>query len=342
MTGQYEAFGEQIRHGVEVAVDDLNAAGGVLGRKIVVSVEDDQCDARRAVAVANEVAAKGASLVVGHFCSGASVAASAVYAEEGILQITPASASPALTDEAAAKGWTNVFRTCGRDDAQGVVAGRYLAQRYKGRNVAIIHDETAYGIGLAARVQSVMNAAGVKEVLFESYPSGASDHVALLSKLRAARLDALYVAAERYGEAATLIRRVREQGVRAQIVSGDALLTQEFPTISGVAGEGILVTSLADPRGSEVAEPVVGRFAARKLSADGYVLYAYAAIQVWASAAGASSTIESAKVAQHLRRHKFPTALGELSFDEKGDVSDPQYQWYVLRNGSYVPTPAKQ
>src|SRR5262249_21325851 len=152
-----------IRHGVEVAVDDVNAAGGVLGRKVVMAIEDDQCDSRRAVAVANEVAAKGATLVVGHFCSGASISASAVYAEEGILQITPASASPALTDEAAAKGWTNVFRTCGRDDAQGVSAGQFLAQRYKGRSVAIVHDDTPYGVGLAARVQSVMNTAGLKE-----------------------------------------------------------------------------------------------------------------------------------------------------------------------------------
>src|SRR3546814_2330639 len=124
ITGQYASFGEQMKRGLEMAVSDLNAAGGVLGQKIQGIVEDDACDPKQAVAAANKVASSGVKLVSGHFCSGSSIPASAVYAEEGILQISPASTNPALTEEAAEKGWTNVHRVCGRDDAQGVVAGK--------------------------------------------------------------------------------------------------------------------------------------------------------------------------------------------------------------------------
>jgi len=166
MTGQYASFGEQMKRGLEMVVKDLNAAGGVLGQKIVASVEDDACDPKQAVAAANKLASEGVALVAGHFCSGSSIPASAVYAEEGILQISPASTNPALTEDAFAKGWKNVFRVCGRDDAQGIVAGNFLAKAYKGKKVAILQDKTAYGKGLADETKKNMNAAGLKEVMY--------------------------------------------------------------------------------------------------------------------------------------------------------------------------------
>ena len=339
MTGPYAAFGEQMRRGAEMAIDDVNATGGVLGRKMALAGGDDACDPKQAVAVANDLAAKGVAFVVGHFCSDASIPASAVYAEEGIIQITPASTSPALTDEAAAKGWTNVFRTCGRDDAQGAMAGRYLAARYKGRNVAIVHDETPYGRGLAVQAKKTMNAAGLKEVLYETYSSGARDFTALISRMRAARLDAVYVGGY-YTDVGFMVRQAREQGVRARLVSGDSLLTEAFWGITGLAGEGTLLTFPPDPRRFESAKEVLSGFKARNFDPAGYTLYAYAAVQVWVAAAAAAGTAEGAKVAQQLRGHTYPTVIGDLTFDQKGDVRDPSYAWYVLENGKYVEMPA--
>lgn len=166
MTGQYAAFGEQMNKGAQLAVADLNAAGGILGEKIKLEVGDDACDPKQAVAVANQLAGAGAIFVAGHFCSSSSIPASQVYSEEGMLQISPASTNPKLTDEA--KG-NNVFRVCGRDDQQGLVAGEYIAKTYKGKNVAVIHDKTAYGKGLADETQKSLNAAGLKEKLYEAY-----------------------------------------------------------------------------------------------------------------------------------------------------------------------------
>lgn len=119
MTGPVAPFGEQVKRGAEMAVADINARGGVLGKMLALEIADDACDPKLAVAVANQLPRKKAVFVAGHVCSSSSIAASAVDNEAGILQITPGSTTPALTDEAAEKGWTNVFRTGGRDDAQG-------------------------------------------------------------------------------------------------------------------------------------------------------------------------------------------------------------------------------
>ena len=146
MTGQYASFGAQMKAGAEQAVADINAAGGVNGKQLKLIVEDDACDPKQAVAAAGKLAAAGVALVAGHFCSGSSIPASKVYAEEGIVQISPASTNPKLTDERAGP---NVFRVCGRDDQQGQVAGKYLADNYAGKKVAILHDKTAYGKCLA-------------------------------------------------------------------------------------------------------------------------------------------------------------------------------------------------
>ena len=156
MTGQYASFGQQMKAGAEMAVADINSKGGVLGEMLKLEVGDDACDPKQAVAVANEMVGKGVVYMAGHFCSGSSIPASKVYEEEGIIQVSPASTNPKLTDE----GGPNVFRVCGRDDQQGEVAGKFLAGVYRSMNIAIVHDKTAYGKGLADATMASMNKYG--------------------------------------------------------------------------------------------------------------------------------------------------------------------------------------
>ncbi len=130
MTGQYAAFGEQMKRGAEMAVEEINAAGGVNGQKLELLIGDDACDPKQATAVANKMVADKAVFVAGHFCSGSSIPASDIYREGKILQITPASTNPKLTDDALTKGNTTVFRTCGRDDVQGTTVGNYLIKHF--------------------------------------------------------------------------------------------------------------------------------------------------------------------------------------------------------------------
>src|SRR4030081_4028202 len=138
MTGGESAFGRQMKNGAEQAVADINAAGGLLGKKLALQVGDDACDPKQARSVAEKFAGMKVPFVAGHYCSSSSTPASEAYAEGGVLQITPASTNPTFTE----RGLWNTFRVCGRDDQQGAVAGEYIAKTFKGKNIAILQDKT--------------------------------------------------------------------------------------------------------------------------------------------------------------------------------------------------------
>jgi branched-chain amino acid transport system substrate-binding protein len=223
MTGGEATFGKQMRDGAELAVADINAAGGVLGKKLKLEIGDDACDPKQARSIAEKMAGMKVPFVAGHYCSSSSIPASEAYAEGGVLQITPASTNPTFTER---KLW-NTFRVCGRDDQQGGVAGAFIAKNYKGKNIAILHDKTTYGKGLADETKKALNKAGGKEKLFEAYTKGDKDFNALVSKLKAAAIDVVYVGGY-HQEAGLILRQMRAQGLKAQMISGDAIATNEF------------------------------------------------------------------------------------------------------------------
>ena len=330
MTGQYASFGEQMRRGAEMAVKDINAHGGVLGQQLKLAVGDDACDPKQAVAVANKFVSDGVVFVAGHFCSGSSIPASQVYTEENILQISPASTNPKLTDE----GGPNVFRVCGRDDQQGIVAGNFLADHFGGKKIAILQDKTAYGKGLADETKKQLNARGLQEVMYEAYTAGEKDYSALVSKMKEAGVDVFYVGGY-HTEAGLMIRQAREQGYNVQLVSGDALVTDEFWKITGKAGEGTLMTFSPDPRKNPAAAPVVEEFRATGYEPEGYTLYTYGAIQAWVQAVEKAGSTDTEKVEAALHGDKFGTVLGSIGFDDKGDVTAPGYVFYIWKNGKY-------
>ncbi|RKK03590.1 branched-chain amino acid ABC transporter substrate-binding protein [Pseudoroseomonas wenyumeiae] len=331
MTGQYAAFGAQLRVGAEQAVADLNAAGGVLGQQLALEIGDDACDPRQAVSVANQMASRQVKLIAGHFCSGSSIPASKVYAEEGVLQISPASTNPQYTD---AGGW-NTFRTCGRDDQQGKVAGAYIAKTYPGKKVAILHDNSAYGKGLADETKKALNAAGTTEAVYAAYTPGERDYSALVSRLKSSGVEIIYVGGY-HTEAGLILRQAKEQGMPVTLIGGDALVTNEFWQIAGAAGEGTLMTFASDPRKRPTAAEVVGRFRAKNVDPEGYVLYTYAAVQIWADAAKKANSTDPKKVSEVLKSGgPWNSVLGPISFDKKGDVTVPDYVFYVWKNGSY-------
>lgn len=331
MTGQYASFGAQMKAGAEQAVADINAAGGVLGKKLKLIVEDDACDPKQAVAAAGKLVSSKVALVAGHFCSGSSIPASKVYAEEGIIQISPASTNPKLTDD---RSGPNVFRVCGRDDQQGQVAGEYLAKTYAGKKIAILHDKTAYGKGLADETRKYMNQAGLKEAMYEAYTAGEKDYTALVSKMKQAGIDVVYVGGY-HTEAGLIVRQMRDQGMSTQLISGDALVTQEYWQVTGDAGEGTLMTFSPDPRKSPAAKDIVAKFRAKNIEPEGYVLYTYAAIQAWAQAATTAGSISADKVIAALNKGEFSTVLGKFKFDKKGDPNLPPYKFYKWSKGQY-------
>ena len=328
LTGLYAVFGEQLKRGAEQAVKDLNAKGGVLGEQLSLRIGDDACDPRLAVAVANEMVKAGVVLVAGHFCSGSSIPASQVYNEEGVLQISPASTNPQLTEQ----GFDNVFRTCGRDDQQGVVAANYVIDHNVGSKVAVLHDQSAYGTGLADAFKEQLNARGVQETMYEAITAGDRDFTALITSMTQAGIDLIYLGGF-HTEAGLIARQASERGLEARLVSGDALITEEYWAITGASGQGTLVTFGPDPRRNEAAQHAVQEFREQGYEPEGYTLYTYAAIQAWAQAVERAGSIDLAAVVEALHGNQFETVLGITSFDDKGDAIGPNYVMYEWRDG---------
>jgi branched-chain amino acid transport system substrate-binding protein len=334
ITGQYASFGAQMKNGGELAVEDINAAGGVLGKKLNLEFGDDACDPKQAVAVANQMTGNNVALVAGHYCSGSSIPASKVYAESNMVQISPASTNPAFTDNRAGP---NIYRVCGRDDQQGGVAGKYIASHFSDKNVAFVHDKTAYGKGLADETKKAMNEAGKQETMYEAITAGEKDYSALVSKLKQANIDLVYFGGY-HTEAGLIIRQMRDQGMDTILMGGDALMTQEFWSITGPAGEGTLMTFSPDPRKNPAAAEVVKRFRDKGIEPEGYVLYTYAAVQTWKQAAEKAKSSESADVVKAMNDTEFDTVVGKFKFNEKGDPNLPPYAVYRWSNGTYDET----
>ena len=331
ITGQYAIFGDQMKRGAEMAIKDLNEAGGVLGEQLVLEVGDDACDPKQAVAVANQMVNAGVIFVAGHFCSGSSIPASAVYNEEGILQISPASTNPQLTEQ----GLDNVFRVCGRDDQQGTFAANYVVDNNVGSKVAVLHDKTPYGKGLADEFKKQLNARGVEETMYEAITAGDRDFTALITKMKEAGVDLIYLGGY-HTEAGLIARQAKEQGIDATMMSGDALVTDEYWAITGDTGQGTLMTFSPDPRKNEAAAPVVAKFQEAGYDPEGYTLYTYAAVQAWAQAVEKAGSTDLDAVVEQLNSNQFETVLGPISFDDKGDVEGASYVMYQWENGEYA------
>ncbi len=331
-TGTNIFRGEQIQHGAEMAVADINARGGVLGEQVELLIADDACDPDQAVAIANKLVSDGVVFVAGHVCSHSSIPASRVYQDAGVLMISPASTNPRLTDQ----GGDNVFRVCGRDDHQGIVAGNYLSDVWRNRNIAIVHDGSTYGKGLADETRKQLDKREVTIALEETYTPGERDYSQLVDKMQAASIDVVYVGGYT-AETGLMVRQAHDRGYAAQFVSGDALTNEEFWLITGQAGEGTLGTFGPDPRTYQAAASVVARFRKIGFEPSGYTLHTYAAVQSWAQATQKAGSLAVDKVVESLRQEQFDTVLGKIGFDDKGDVTAPGYIWYMWKDGKYVP-----
>jgi branched-chain amino acid transport system substrate-binding protein len=341
ITGPSAATGAQMKNGVDQAAADLNAAGGMMGQKISVEYGDDVSDPKQGVSVANKFAADGVKFVVGHYNSGVSIPSSLVYQENGILEITPASTNPTFTER---KMW-NTFRVCGRDDQQGAVAGAYIVKHFKGKKIAVVHDKTTYGKGLADETIKALKKGGMKSVLYEGINTGEKDYSALVSKIKQSGANLIYFGGL-YTEAGLIVRQMRDQGVKAPLMGGDGITSDEYASVGGPGVEGTLMTYGPDPRNKPQAKKVVEEFRKKNFEPEAYTLYSYAAVQIFKQAAEAAKSLDPKKVAakMHSGMH-FKTVLGDISYDKKGDITKLDYVMYIWKKDAsgkltYVECPA--
>ncbi|MBE7246645.1 MAG: branched-chain amino acid ABC transporter substrate-binding protein [Actinomycetospora chiangmaiensis] len=340
MTGPNASIGEQMKHGAELAADALNKKGGVLGKTVKIAVEDDGCDPKQAVSVANRVEAAGTRFVDGHACSGASIPASAIYGEAGILMMTPASSNPKLTEDAATHGWPTILRLYGRDDAQGAFIGPWIAKHFGSGKIAVLHDKSAYGKGLADNVKAGLEKAGVTIAEYQGINAGEKDYRAVVSRLKGEGATFLYFGG--YATEGGLIKRqAADAGYDLQMMMGDAIATPDFWTAAGPAGQGTLFTFPPDGRESPEARDALEQFKQIGFTPEGFTLFSYAVVQTIAGGVQKAGSTDPGKVAAALRAGTVPTVFGPVGFDAKGDIQNPHYNINQWKDGAYAKLPSQ-
>jgi branched-chain amino acid transport system substrate-binding protein len=277
------------------------------------------------VSVANKFVGDGVKFVVGHLTSGVTIPASEVYSEHDILMITPAATNPKVTD----RGLWDVFRTSGRDDQQGILWAELARDKLKDKKIAVVHDNTTYGKGLADAALDNMHRFGVEEVLYDSVNTGEKDYSAIVSKIKASGADYLMWAGL-HTEGGLIILQMRDQGLNTVMISGDGIATSEFAQIGGPGVEGTLMSCPPDARNNPAPKDVVAEFKAKNLDPEANTLFSYAAVQILKQAAEEAKSLDPKKMAETMHSGMtFHTVLGEIAYDKKGDRTSAGFVWYV-------------
>ncbi len=327
LSGSMAAQGDELQSGANAAVAEINASG-LLNDKLAISYEDDACNATQATSVANKVVAKPPVAVIGHLCSAATLAAAPIYGEAGLPQLT-FSSNTAITES----GWKHLFRLVGRDDRQAPDLVVYImAHHNKDAKIAVLDDKGSWGLAFADMAAMGFGAGGYAVTVRDSITSGQKDFSSLITKLKTQNVNVvvmgLYVA-----EAALLVRQAREQGFTGEFFGGDPIQTPEFAKIAGPAADGVKQTGLFNPASTEQGKKLVEKLHAETKSIGIYTYYAYAAVQTMAEAIKQAGSTNKDAIIAALRTGKFPSMLGTLSFDGKGDVNDFKYHVYEWKNG---------
>jgi len=330
MTGDQAKMGTDFKNGVTLAVEEWNSKGGVLGKKIEIMVEDDQHDPKQAVSVANKIVNAGAAGIIGHFNSSCSIPASDVYNRAGIPMITPASTNPQLTE----KRYKGVFRVCGRDDQQGKVGAEFVIKKLKAKKIAIIHDKTTYGQGLADEFKKFVEK-NVEIVYYGSIIQGDKDFKTVLISIKEKKPELIYFGGI-YPEAGLLVRQAKELGINAPLMSGDGTIDPKFIEIAGAkAAEGTYLTFSPDARKIPTAKKFVEDYEKKFGEIGPYSIYAYDAANIMLVAIKEANSKEGKTIIEKLHSMEFDGALGKIKFDAKGDVTVAPYIIWITKNGKF-------
>lgn len=325
-TGAVTQYGDMVREGVDTAVERINAAGGVNGKKLETVVIDDGCEPKQGPNAANRVVNSKIGFVVGHVCSGATIAAADIYNNEGVVMVTPSATSPALTD---GKNYEFIFRTIGRDDQQGPAAAKFILDKIKPKKVAVLHDKQSYGQGIATAVKNDLEKGGVTVAVFEGINAGDSDYSAVITKLKSQGVDFVYYGGY-HPEMGLLLRQSAEQGVKAKWMGPEGTGNPDINAIAGDAVEGMLLTLPADFTQNAANAEIVKAFQAKKRNPSGaFQMTAYTATQVIADGIKGAGSDDPTKVAKYLHANSFDTPIGKVSWNKQGDLTNFEFDVFT-------------
>ena len=333
MTGDQSKQGNDLKNGVELAVAEWNNAGGLLGKRIELLVGDDQHDPKQAVSLANKFVNSGVVGVIGHWNSSSTIPASEVYHRADIPMITPASTNPQVTD----RGYVNVFRVCGRDDQQGRVAAEFVANKLRATRVAVLHDKTTYGQGLAGEFTRNLTALGggrIEIVYATGIIQGDKDFRGVLTTMGSKKPEVFFFGGI-YPEGGLLVKQAREIGLAIPMVSGDGVIDQVFVQIAGPAADGTYLTFSPDTTKLPAAQATLAKYRERYGEPGPYSIYAYDAAQVLLEGIKRADAVNGFAVSQAIHTMTHDGLTGRIQFDAKGDLLTTQYVVWVTKDGTF-------
>ena len=331
-TGTDAAIGTAPINGSKLAIEEWNAKGGVLGKRIEAVVRDDEGKPKTANAVAQELVSADVVAVVGHFNSGCSVPASEIYDQAGIVQVTPASTNPKLTE----RGFQRTFRACGRDDQQGIVAAGFLSDSLKTGIVAVLNDKTAYGQGISEVFKKTFEAKGGKVPVFEGVASEEKDLRGVIANIVKSGATAVYWGGM-FVQGGILYNQLREAGFKGALVGGDGLFDNEFHKTTQGKADSVFLTFGPDFNSLPSAQGFLKSYRAKYGPEGSYSIYGYDATNALLAAIQKAGTTDGAKVAAALRSQSWKTLAGEIAFDAKGDLKSAGYVMWTAKGGKFVP-----
>ena len=333
-SGDLASYGIPSVKAAELVVKDVNAKGGILGRQVVLLVEDDVCKPEVATNTATKLLSEGVDVVMGHICSGATKAALGIYKSENIICISPSATNPPLTQSG---DYPNFYRTIASDDAQAKLEVDFALDVLKAKKIAVLHDKGDYGKGLAEFAKRFIEEDSRAEVvLYEGVTPGAVDYSAVVQKVRRSKADAVIFGGY-HPEASKIIMQMRKKRMKTPFISDDGVKDDTFIKVAGKYAEGVYATGPRDTSSNPLA--IAANNAHKKAyGADpgAFFLNAYAATQALLNAIEKAGSTDYEKVSKALKTEYVETPLGKIKFDDKGDAIGIGFSIYQVRDGVYV------
>jgi branched-chain amino acid transport system substrate-binding protein len=337
LTGPQAHIGIDIKNGVQLAIDDLNARDVEIGgrkAKFELIAEDDEANPTKATTVAQKLVDSKVAAVVGHFNSGASIPASRIYSDAGIPQISPASTNPKYT----LQGFKTAFRVVAHDDQQGPTLAKFAAENLKAKSVAVIDDSTAYGQGIADAFEKTAKAAGAKVVAREHTTDKDTDFRAILTSIKGRKPD-LVMFGGIDPQAGPMARQMASLGIKAKFMGGDGIQTPNFIKIAGDAAEGVLASTPGLPMAQMPGgKDFVAKYKAKfNAEVELYAPMGYDAVMVFVDAMKRAGSTDPAKFLPEIGKTNYHGVIGPIAFDDKGDLRNGPITIYVVKGGKWEP-----
>ena len=332
-SGDLASYGLPSVKAAELVVKDVNADGGVLGKKVELLIEDDVCKPEVAGNTATKLVSDGVDIVMGHICSGATKAAMGIYKDAGVIAVSPSATNPDLT---LSGEYPNFFRTIAHDAVQAQIQVKFAMESLKVKKVAVLHDKGDYGKGQAELAQKYFTDAGAEVVLFEGVTPGAVDYSAIVTKVRSKKPD-MVIWGGYHPEASKIVTLMRKKRMDTVFMGCDGVKDDTFIKVAGKYAEGVYATGPRDTSKNAIAQK------AKKQHQDAYGSdpgaffdNAYAATQAILNAIEKAGSTEFEAVAKALRTEDVETTLGKIRFDENGDATNIGFSVYRVEDGVFA------